>query len=297
MRALHCLKYHPQSKHIERFFRTLHTRFDSLWPTYAGRDAKERSETVSQALAEHGKMLRTGAGPSKSSLPLASEFIRACIAWIEADYVYRPHSGQGMDGRAPQEVFEQESWVAQQPPPPIEDLVMLLAERVTRRVRAAAIEIEKSRYIGADEVSSAQMHNLTTREVQVAYDPCDPDFAAALDADGHLLAWLKRELPLGFYPIQADTEAEETRANVEASMQERSRLRRATRESVSNLARRTRPRGYKSAFEVMRDRAALPVAVGSHITQHPVRLRAQIQDPVPPTATEIAAQFWKAAKP
>jgi putative transposase len=30
----HCIKYHPQSKHIERFFRTLHMRFDSLFAHY-----------------------------------------------------------------------------------------------------------------------------------------------------------------------------------------------------------------------------------------------------------------------
>jgi putative transposase len=40
----HCIKYHPQSKHIESFFRTLHMRFDSLFAHYTTGNAYARPD-------------------------------------------------------------------------------------------------------------------------------------------------------------------------------------------------------------------------------------------------------------
>ena len=36
MAVQHCIVRHPQSKHVERFFRTVHERFDKKFPTYTG---------------------------------------------------------------------------------------------------------------------------------------------------------------------------------------------------------------------------------------------------------------------
>ncbi len=103
----HCLPYNAQAKPVEALFSTMSKRFDPLWgDAYAGRDAKLRSESCRAAELEHKKFL-AGKAP-RSPLPAASEFVRAANYWIENEYNARHrHTGQGMNGRTPAEVFDE----------------------------------------------------------------------------------------------------------------------------------------------------------------------------------------------
>jgi putative transposase len=99
----YCLPRHPQSKLIESWFGTVRKRFDCLWPSYCGSSPKNRPEPCADALKEHQAFLK---GKRKSSpLPLASEFLAAAQQWIEEYNSQHPHTGRGMRGRTPDEVF------------------------------------------------------------------------------------------------------------------------------------------------------------------------------------------------
>src|ERR1017187_1716719 len=101
----YCLPRHPQSKLIESWFATVRKRFDCLWPSYCGASPKDRPEPCIAALKEHQGFLK---GKRKNSpLPLASEFVATARQWIEEYNSQHPHTGRGMGGRTPDEVFNE----------------------------------------------------------------------------------------------------------------------------------------------------------------------------------------------
>jgi transposase InsO family protein len=56
----HCMRYAPQGKHIERFFRTMHMRLESLFSHYTTGSAYTRPDATNAAMAEHAKLMRHG---------------------------------------------------------------------------------------------------------------------------------------------------------------------------------------------------------------------------------------------
>ena len=89
------IPYHPQSKAIERWFDTLEGQFVRTMPTYCGKDTARRPDDVVDYLAtarakEEAMELDEFAGKVEQFLGL---------------YNRMPHTGRGMDGAAPLEVF------------------------------------------------------------------------------------------------------------------------------------------------------------------------------------------------
>lgn len=278
-----CMIYHGQSKNEERWHRTLHDRFDRSWPTYTAGETHLRPENTIAATIQHGKLLRMGR-TGESSLPLASEFIAACEAWIEQWYHQQPHSGRGMDGRSPAQVFEQERGVNRQCPEP-EYLAMLLPERVKRRVTKCEVQLDADLFAPApgDQYGYIRMHELNGQQVSVAYDPLDPLFAAVLDGDGNYICRLERKQLMRF------SQDQETRDQVKGLIATRNGLRKAVTTSISDLNRRVMTNGYTPLAEQHMQRLELPRAVGDSIVQRPQR---PVQDSHRPAhSAEIAAQF------
>jgi hypothetical protein len=229
----HCLPHHPQSKHVERFFRTMHERFDRCWPTYTSGNPFTRPDVTSVAMADHRKLLREGRA-SESNHPLASRFILAALAWIE-EYNRTPHDGQGMDGRAPIEVYEANLNPDQRPSPDPSALALLMAEHEKRLVRECAVTLNKRRYVPVDQAGWQTLHELNERDVVIAYDSNDHESAAALDVDGHFLAWLKVEDFASFAPGSAATQQQ-----IADSMATRRGLEKRTGNLVAEITRKPR---------------------------------------------------------
>ena len=177
--------YHGQSKGEERWHRTYHDRFDRSFSTYTAGETHLRPENTIAATIQHGKLLRMGQ-PQNSSLRLASEYVQAAEAWIEQWYHKRPHGGRGMDGRSPDEVFEQER-STNRPCPEDAVLATLLPDRCTRKIANMQIELDGDYFVAdqGDAFADFQMHERSGQRVTVAYDPLDPMFAAVLDEDGY----------------------------------------------------------------------------------------------------------------
>ena len=280
----HCIVRHPQSKHVERFFRTVHERFDKKFPTYTGGSPGRRPDFTTEAMAEHRKLLRMGL-PGMSLHPLASQFIGMCLAWLD-EYNQRPHSGRGMDGLSPRDVFARDFNPRQRPAPEPETLALLLMERERRSVRECAVALNKRRYLGQDEIARAILHEMNEREVLVAYDPLDLGSAAVLDLSGRLITWVKAEHYLPQAPSAGEAVAE--------SMAERRRLEKATRESILAIGDQARENGAATEVEhLARKVRILPMAVGAVMTQRRERRCPDDTASAPASALDIAKRFWE----
>jgi transposase InsO family protein len=255
----HCIPHHPQSKHVERSFRTVHERFDKCWPTYTSGNPFTRPEQTEAAMMRHRRLLKAGR-VAESKHPKASLFIMACLAWLD-EYANTPHSGEGMDGGTPREVFEANLNPRQKPAPDPATLALLLAEHERRRVRECAITLSKRRYQPVDQAGWAVMHNLNETEILIAYDSALPEECAALDEDGNFLCALQAEEKVRFAPYDAETQSQ-----IAESMATRRHLEKQTREAIHNLAIVARHNGAQTPLESMAGRLRLPADTDlSHI--------------------------------
>lgn len=253
----HCLPRHPQSKKVERFFRTLHERFDALHSTYTAGTPSRRPEQTELAMMRHRRLLKAGR-VEESNHPAASRFIAGCLAWIE-EYNRTPHDGEGMCGCSPDDVFEAARNPNQKPTPDAATLALLMAEYERRIVDACAVRLRGSRYMPGteDRAGWAAMHDVSSgdTDILVAYDPADLDFAAALDLDGRFLAWLEREELARFAPGD-----EAAGQRIAQSMSTRRGLEKAARTTLQLISAKARENGAVSAEESLYSRLQLPAS-------------------------------------
>jgi putative transposase len=245
----YCLPRHPQSKLIESWFATVRKRFDCLWPSYCGASPKDRPEPCVDALKEHQAFLK---GKRKSSpLPTASEFIATARQWI-ADYnSQHPHSGRGMQGRTPDEVFDEllppgQRSLVESP----EALYALFWDRQRRRVsEGGCVQLYGERYEPADGESLARLFLEIERSVLVACDPANLGEAIALDLDGRFLGRLRAQKLLTRGPVSHE--------DIRASMQIRRTARKAVADYVDGLSRIRARAGDRTEIAQLQSRAGM----------------------------------------
>ena len=247
----HCAPYHGQAKHIERFWGTVHEHFDKCWPTYTTGSPFTRPDSTSLAMMEHRKLTRHGR-VAESKHPKASVFIGACLAWLE-EYADSPHTGIGMDGGTPREVFEANLNPNQRPAPDPATLALLMAEHERRIVQECAVRLNNRRYVPADQAGFAALHNLNQCDILIAYEPGAPEDAAALDLDGNFICALQSEELVRFAPSDPHTQS-----LISESMRQRRHLEKQTREALGTISLVARQNGALSPLEQMARRLQLP---------------------------------------
>ena len=278
-----CMPYHPQSKLIESAFRTVHQKFDALFPHYTTGNAYLRPDQTTLAMAHHRKLLRMDRG-NESPLVPASHFIRMATVWLEEDYNARHcHSGRDMDSRTPDEVFNELYPLASRRMADPAILAQLLWESQKRRVRECAITLNNRRYTAATPESSATLHLANETDVLICYDPHDLDRAVIADLDGRPIAEVRAEILL---PHSA-----EAAPAIRASMQERRRLRNATVATVRQIHQNVAQMGHKSDLELLHERALLPAAVGDSIVHRLTPPASNTAPTAPRYSHDIAAEF------
>lgn len=182
-----CIKYHPQSKPIERFFGTLHKKLDSHFRHYTTGNAYLKPDATVEAAAKHGKLLKMGT-PELSPLMPASHFIRMAETWIEQDYNAKHlHSGRGMNDRTADSVFNEGYPLEARRSYTPEILDTLLWRREKRLVRNCAVTINNRRMIGATSFAVDVLYAANESEVLVHFDPNEPELAVITDLSGHKL--------------------------------------------------------------------------------------------------------------
>jgi hypothetical protein len=279
----HCIPRHPQSKHVERFFRTLHTRFDSIHSTYTSGSPATRPDSTELAMMQHRRLFKKGR-VSESDHPLASRFILGCLSWIE-EYNGTPHRGEGMDGISPNEMFLAEANPDQKPTPEPATLALLMAEYEKRQVHECAVMLNKRRYTPRpeDRLAWAAMHESNEREILVAFDGGDPECAAALDLDGRFIAWLEAEEFLRFAPGDRKTQAQ-----IASSMEIRRGLEKATRGTLRAIEAEARNNGAQSAEEALYSRLELPRVASEVISHRKLHMRPDKAAEAPMTPAQVA---------
>jgi len=274
----YCQPYHGQAKPIERQWRTMKEQLEILFTTYTGGKPELRPDATVVRMAWHRKLLQAGT-PELSEHPPASYFICMAAAWID-DYNSTPHSGKGMHGASPNEVFQANPNPRQRPPLQPTELVQTLAERSTRKVHECAVEINKLRYIGVDEAAARVLHDLAEEDVLVAYDPNDCEGVAVLDVGGFFLCWAK--------PEQLQPHSAASSEAVAQMMQMRRRMRRQTEEAITGIHQLAAKSGAATGLEMLEKKAmAMPIAIGDHLTQRRIRVRPDERAVAPPSAGEI----------
>lgn len=93
--SIYATPYHGQAKTVERFFRTLEERFGKMFPTYTGKDAKNRPEQMRIP----DKKILTYAVPMETFLE--------CLENYMTDYNHTPSRGKDMEEKSPDAVYYQ----------------------------------------------------------------------------------------------------------------------------------------------------------------------------------------------
>jgi putative transposase len=160
--------YSPQSKPIESFFRTLCGRYAKLFDSYVGGSPDSRPEHVYRDLRE-----------GRLDLPTLETFAKVFARWVEENYHRKPHTGDGMDGRSPREVFETCDPIPKRTAPP-EILNLLLTARVPAKVGKHGVRYQGVYYGQA----SPSVRALVGRTVELGIDPADRSKVEIFGVDG-----------------------------------------------------------------------------------------------------------------
>jgi len=292
----YCKPFHPQSKHIERYHKTFHDRFDRAFHTYTSGKTHLRRDETGDALTRHKKLLVMG-DTRTSDLPLASEYIAMAEAWIARWYHQHAHEGEGMDGRTPADCFLAERDPNTRPAPPLDQLAALMAETKRAKIRNMAVEINGVRFVPGynDLRASVVMHERSGSDdkVVVAFDPLDMSRAAVLDADGFPLCQLEAQVKTRF------SQDAETSAAIQNMSQQRGMLAKAVRTSVKDLGERVRAAGHQPLVEQLRQQAGLPATtthVDSIVQRPQPRKTASGETAAPTYISDAVEEFWSAGQ-
>lgn len=250
----HCKRRWPQSKNIERFFRTLHMQFDQQWrPFYCGTSPATRPDHCDKALKHHKRLLDRGHG-ADSPLPLASEFMQLAAYWITQRYnAQHDHTGEAMDGRTPDEVFDAGY--------PIDSRRTLSADQIRlldfvfrksekRRVgKGGTVEIAKRRYEPADPRTEAALFPFMGYDVMIAFDPQNLDEAIVTDLDCRPLGIVRASKLMTHGPASKEEVAQLERR--------RATIRKEMTRAIGGLVAITEARGQKGPLDIMREEAGI----------------------------------------
>lgn len=158
--VIYAQPYNAQAKTIERFFGTLASRFSRLWKTYTGPDAVRKPEYLQRPVNDPKKYLQIHA-------PSEEMFLEAFADYIE-EYRNTSHTGQGMDGRTPHEVYKRELKVMRRVAD-TEALRLLFGRTAVRTVQKNGIQIMERFY------SNDALASYFGQKVTVIYDPRNID--------------------------------------------------------------------------------------------------------------------------
>ena len=152
------IPYEPQSKLIERLFRTVTDDFVREWPTFCDTDPARKPEALKDVMAD------------PSAIPLLDDVAREFPVWLD-EYHARPHRGDGMNGLSPQQ-----KWNSSSVKPAVADeraLALLCRVRGAYRVGANGVRVKVgSTTIGYGQYSP-QLSRYKGRDVLVAVDASD----------------------------------------------------------------------------------------------------------------------------
>jgi putative transposase len=287
-----CLPYRPQGKNIERAFRTVHMRLDSIFRDYLTGSPATRPDAAVLIGTEHRRLQKMGLAQHSRLMP-ASYFIRLAETYIEQQYnAAHEHNGQGMKGRTPNEVFEAGNPPARRRMADAAVLSMLLFDRKTAIARRGEVTLNKQQYVPISIQDKAALHLANRESVVVAFDPNDPSLAFALDQHGRSLCALAPK-QLSAHPLQPTAE---TALQIAQISQERGRLLKSSAIVIATSHERSALAGHTTELQHLAQLAAVTAPADADlISQKQVRRATRPSDDAhaPASSFDIAAEIME----
>lgn len=165
--TIKAIPYHGQSKMIERFFGTLEERFGRRWYTYAGSNAKDRPDYLKKTNKELEK---------DPNIPTMDEFIQRLEGYI-VQYNETVHTGNGMDGRTPNEAYQEGLKEVRTIDP--YKLTLICGEVTTAVVGKHGVRVMKRDYMNRD----GGLATLFGKKVTIRFIPENIDVVFVYDED------------------------------------------------------------------------------------------------------------------
>jgi hypothetical protein len=202
----HAIAFNAKAKPVERCFGTVCGRFSKLQSTYCGNKPENRPPSLK------GKLERGCA-------PELADFITAFELWLEGDYHSRPHTGDSMDGRTPNAVFE--TYLESKRTAPVEILEVMLWK--PSRPTKATKDGVRFGGIGYGNREPALIQRLG-KEVIVRVDRNHAGRAAICETDGRFICFAPSTIRLPF-----NTKPEELKEHLAAIKRGNKQIREAYR--------------------------------------------------------------------
>ncbi|HMO25465.1 MAG TPA: Mu transposase C-terminal domain-containing protein, partial [Tepidisphaeraceae bacterium] len=174
--------YHPQSKPIERFFRTAADQHDRCFDSYCGNCPENRPEQLAARL-------------KRRELPTLEEYAASFAEWVEGMYHRQPHEGNDRHGGTPNAVYDA-SWGDRQKRTASDDVLRVLLFRQTKPVKVS------KRGVRFDGVwygyNRPELHDRIGQEVYLRVDDTDLRRVFVFDLQDRLICPADVNVRVGF---------------------------------------------------------------------------------------------------
>jgi hypothetical protein len=245
-------KYHGQSKLIERFFGTMENQFCRLFPdAYCGNSPANRPEGLQERL-DAGKA------------PTMEEVKAAFVEWAENIYNLNPHTGQGMNGKSPNQVYDEKLDVKRTAD---ERMLNLLLLKHTKPVKVTqnGVWCNGFQYGKSNDL----LREMMGKKVVCGFDPDAPHRITIFSLEGRVICAAESNKRL---PANATAEV------MQAAMKAKRHARKAELKY-----REVRPHIYETSQEIMFRLAASKAASE--------KSRLKTDPPTPPNVKPIRSPF------
>ena len=188
--VIYATPYHGAAKTVERFFGTFTNRFSRLFPTYTGKDAKNRPECM-----------RTSDKNIVKLAPTLAEYVEALDTYIE-EYNHTPSKGKDMEGKCPEQVYF-ENLKTKRVISNHEALRLLCGNSEERVIHKNGVSFKNNSYF--HETLLAHVGE----RVIVTYDPDNLDQLAVFDMENRAICMAQAKIRT---PFRHTTEADYNQA-------------------------------------------------------------------------------------
>lgn len=185
--VIHAMPYNAKSKPVERFFGTFEDQFGRLQSTYTGSSPEKKPEGLYDRI-------------DRGQAPTFEDYAVDASAWIDRVYNVQEHTGQGMDGATPMDVYAANLLTRRTCPRDRLDAALLIAGRPVK-VGRNGVQFDGRHYGQADPL----LQPYFGQKVRIGIDPADYSRCVAWTMDGRRIG----ELPCVELPAWLSTGQEE----------------------------------------------------------------------------------------
>lgn len=163
---IHAKPYNAKAKPVERWFRTFEESFNVFQPGYCGGGTAKKPERLADIL-------------DRGRVPDFDDYVHEASAWIDEAYANQAHGGQGMDGKSPAVVYEEQLLTIRTTTTQQLDVCLMTASRPIK-VGRNGVKVNYRTYGRADPA----LRELVGQKVMLRFDPNDVRTAQVWSADG-----------------------------------------------------------------------------------------------------------------